>query len=183
MASVEDLMGLGMPFQLANLLGNGSIPATVPNDTFYPFNDNAGVVRGILKLTSSNDTLLNAITGRSLQLSINSVVAASIDSSLHFRMSAAGGGNIYFDKIGGGIRLKQGSNARTGTFTINGTTPVVVANTSLAAGDTILWGRETVGGTPGNLELTARTNGTSFSITGTAGDTSVMRYVLIGSDA
>jgi hypothetical protein len=183
MASIQDLMGLGMPAPLANLLGNGSIPATVPNDTFYPFNDSSGTVRGILKLSAANNTVLNAVTGQALQFTINSVVAGYFDSSLNFRMDGTNGGDIAFDRVGKGLRLKQGSNGRTGTFVVNGATPVVVGNTNLAAGDVILFQRDVIGGTPGNMQITARTNGTSFTITGTAADTSTMRYILVGTDA
>lgn len=78
-----------------------------------------------------------------------------------------------------GIQLLAGSNGRTGTFTLNGATPVVISNTSLTANDQIIITRDTIGGTPLDFHLTARTNGTGFSVTGTATDTSGMRYSLI----
>ncbi len=67
-----------------------------------------------------------------------------------------------------------------GTFTCNGVTPVVVANTGLAATHSILVTLVTVGGTVGALPaVKTRTNGTGFTIAGTASDTSVYSYKLI----
>lgn len=92
---------------------------------------------------------------------------------------ATNGGNLIFAIATKGIQLQSGANGRTGTFTANGATPVVVSNTSLAAGDQIIITRDTIGGTPGAWNLTARTNGASFGFTGTASDTSVFRYTLV----
>lgn len=67
-----------------------------------------------------------------------------------------------------------------GTFTCNGTTPVTVSNTGLAAGHSILVTLVTVGGTVGALPaVKTRTNGTGFTIAGTASDTSIYSYKLI----
>lgn len=88
-------------------------------------------------------------------------------------------GNLIFSALASGIQLQSGANGRTGTFTANGATPVVVGNTSLAAGDMIIVSRDTPAGTPGAWNITARTNGTSFTFTGTASDTSGFRYWLV----
>lgn len=66
----------------------------------------------------------------------------------------------------------------TGTFTLTEGTPVTVSDTNLTANHQILLGLETVGGTPGAYWISARTNGTSFAVTGSTGDTSVIRYTL-----
>jgi hypothetical protein len=67
-----------------------------------------------------------------------------------------------------------------GTFTCNGTTAVTVSNTSLAAGHSILVTLVTPGGTVGALPaVKTRTNGTGFTIAGTASDTSIYSYKLI----
>lgn len=90
----------------------------------------------------------------------------------------AGTQAIAFANATDGITYKSGANGRVGTFTLNGATPVTVNNTSLAAGDLIEIFRDTPAGTPGVWHLTARTNGTSFAVTGTALDTSGMTYKL-----
>lgn len=70
-----------------------------------------------------------------------------------------------------------GIDALRGTFTMNGTTPVVVANTNLAAGDFVDFMIRTVGGTVGAYpSIKTRTNGTGFTVAGTASDTSVYEY-------
>lgn len=88
------------------------------------------------------------------------------------------GGSIIFANAATNIELTANANGRTGTFSLNGATPVVVPNTSLSASDMITIERDTPAGTPGVWNLTARTNGASFEVTGTALDGSGMRYVL-----
>ena len=66
--------------------------------------------------------------------------------------------------------------ARSGTFTMNGTTTVTVSNTSLDADDKIHWSLQTIGGTPNAIYVSARNNGTSFAVKGEASDTSVYDY-------
>lgn len=102
-----------------------------------------------------------------------------INASGQFLQDATNGSDIVFTKATTAIQLQSGANGRTGTFSINGSTPVTVNNTSLAAGDQIIISRDTPAGTPGLYDLTARTNGASFEVTGTALDTSGMRYTLI----
>lgn len=67
-----------------------------------------------------------------------------------------------------------------GTFTLNGATNVVVANTNLQAGDQIIYTIVTPGGTVGTYPVVKlRTNGTSFAVAGTAADTSVYAYRIL----
>lgn len=80
---------------------------------------------------------------------------------------------------GGGLAVKEGANARMGTLTLNGATPVVTANTSITATTRIFLTAQTAGGTPGHFWVSARAAGTSFSVTGTAGDTSTVAYLLV----
>jgi len=102
-----------------------------------------------------------------------------VNAAGNLNNDATNGGSIAFTKATTGIELQSGANGRTGTFTINGATPVTVNNTSLAAGDQIIITRDTPAGTPGAFNLTTRTNGASFVVTGTASDTSGMRYSLV----
>lgn len=69
-----------------------------------------------------------------------------------------------------------------GTLTLNGATPVTVANANVDAGSIIVFTLKTVGGTvspsaPNVLTITA---GTGFTVGGTASDTSVYNYVILG---
>lgn len=88
-------------------------------------------------------------------------------------------GDLQCDVVGRGLIVREGTNARMGTLTLNGATPVVVANTSVTASTRIFLTANAPGGTPGHFWVSARTAGTSFSVTGTAGDTSTVAYLLV----
>lgn len=81
------------------------------------------------------------------------------------------------ETLGGFWRLLRGP--RSGTYTLNGTTPVVVAN-RLVTPNTII-GRtlKTIGGTPGTSTITSITPGVGFTVTGSSGDTSTHNYVIL----
>jgi hypothetical protein len=78
--------------------------------------------------------------------------------------------------VGRGIRIAEGTNAKMGTATlVTGT--VTVSNTSVTANSRIFLTAQNTGGTPGALRVSARTPGTSFTITSTSGsDTSLVAY-------
>lgn len=64
-----------------------------------------------------------------------------------------------------------------GTVTLNGATPVTVANTTITAGSIIIFTLKTVGGTVGAAPaIQTITAGTGFTVQGTALDTSVYNY-------
>lgn len=68
-----------------------------------------------------------------------------------------------------------------GTVTLNGATPVTVSNTSVDAGSIVIFTLKTVGGTVGAYPaIQTITAGTGFTVAGSAGDTSVYTYVVIG---
>lgn len=68
-----------------------------------------------------------------------------------------------------------------GTFTCNGATPVSVADTNITADSVVIACLKTVGGTVGAVPAVKTiTPGTGFTIGGTASDTSVYNYVIIG---
>jgi hypothetical protein len=88
------------------------------------------------------------------------------------------GGNLDVATVGFGLKVAEGSGAKQGTATLNGTTAVVVSNTSVTATSRIfLTIQAPGGGTTGSPYVSARTAGTSFSIKSTgAGDTSTVAY-------
>jgi hypothetical protein len=80
---------------------------------------------------------------------------------------------VYVDpKIVAGSTIAE----TLGTFTMNGATPVVVAQAAVTATSVILTTLKTVGGTPAAFVISAITAGTGFTVTGTAGDTSTYNY-------
>lgn len=69
----------------------------------------------------------------------------------------------------------------SGTFTINGVTPVSVADANVTASSVFSFGLKTVGGTVGAVPHPATvTPGTGFTVVGTASDSSVYNYKIIG---
>ncbi|WP_409469054.1 right-handed parallel beta-helix repeat-containing protein [Streptomyces sp. HC307] len=80
---------------------------------------------------------------------------------------------------GGGVAIKEGANARMGVATLNGTTAVTIANTSITANTRIFLTIQTPGGTPASPYISGRTVGTNFQIKSTgASDTSVVAWAL-----
>ena len=72
-------------------------------------------------------------------------------------------------------------SGRRGTFTCNGTSAVTVANSKVTANSVIVVTLKTVGGTVGAVpSVKTITAGTGFTISGTASDTSVYNYVILG---
>ncbi len=78
---------------------------------------------------------------------------------------------------GQGMKVAEGSNAKQGTAVLNGTTAVVLANTSVTASSRIFLTINVPGGTPGSPYVSALSAGASFSITSTgASDSSAVAY-------
>jgi hypothetical protein len=86
---------------------------------------------------------------------------------------------VTIGSAGGGLAIKQGSNARSGRSVLAGGT-VVVANTSVTATTDIQLTSQVDGGTPGWLRVSARTVGTSFTILSSSGtDTSTVAWLMV----
>lgn len=89
------------------------------------------------------------------------------------------GGDLSITRAGKGIKIKEGSNARSGVATLVAGT-VVVSNTSVTNSTRIQLTSQSDGGVPGFLRVSARTSGTSFTIlSSNIADTSVVGYLLI----
>lgn len=85
-------------------------------------------------------------------------------------------GNLDVTAAGSGLRVAEGANAKQGTAVLVAGS-VVVANTSVTATSRILVTSNADGGTPGFVRVSARTAGTSFTITSSSGtDTSTVAY-------
>lgn len=81
-------------------------------------------------------------------------------------------GNVKAKTVGKGFYIAEGSNAKMGTATLVAGT-VTVNTTAVSANSRILLTINNPGGTPGAVYVSARTAGTSFTITSTSGaDTS-----------
>jgi hypothetical protein len=84
--------------------------------------------------------------------------------------------DIIVGLAGKGLRVKEGTNAKQGTSVLVAGS-VVVSNTSVTATSRIFLTSNADGGTPGFLRVSARTAGTSFTITSGSGtDTSTVAW-------
>lgn len=96
-------------------------------------------------------------------------------SSVAFDVS----GDVRAVVAGKGFSVKEGANAKMGTATLVAGS-VVVSNTSVTANSRIMLTTQTPGGTIGVQYISARTAGTSFTITSTSNtDTSTIAYLII----
>jgi hypothetical protein len=87
------------------------------------------------------------------------------------------GGDLDVFTAGKGLRVAEGSNAKQGTAVLNGTTAVVVSNSSVTANSRIFLTINAPGGTPASPYVFARSAGVSFSIKSTgASDTSTVAW-------
>lgn len=99
---------------------------------------------------------------------------------------AAIGALSLFPLVPGGIpaAAAQGTfiNAQIIQVTINGATPVTVANTLVTAASIIIPTLKTVGGTvsPALPTIPTITPGTGFTIVGTASDSSIYNVLILG---
>ena len=70
-------------------------------------------------------------------------------------------------------------SGRSGTVTLNGTTPVTLSSASLAITDVIVLSLNTVGGTVGVQPHVATVTAGQATVIATASDTSIMNWALI----
>jgi hypothetical protein len=91
---------------------------------------------------------------------------------------ATNGGDLAFNRLGKGLKIKEGANARMGLATLVAGT-VTVANTSITATTRIFYAVETTGGVQGFLSTT-RNAGTDFTINSTSvAETSTVAWMLV----
>jgi len=77
------------------------------------------------------------------------------------------------------LKVKEGTNAKMGLATLAAGT-VTVSTTAVTANTRIFLTAQATGGTAGALRISARTAGTSFTITSTSGtDTSTVAWMLV----
>lgn len=88
-------------------------------------------------------------------------------------------GDIYLFLAGGGLHIKEGTDATMGVATLVGGT-VTIATTKVTAISRIFLTGQADGGTPGFLRVSSRNVGTDFTITSSSGtDTSDVAWVII----
>lgn len=142
----------------------------------------SGIVGGVdaaILDAGGNTTLLR---GASLKETTGPATAVVEDPAAFTRTSGgytAVSADLSVATAGRGLKVAEGANAKMGTLTLNGATPVVVATTAVTANSRIFLTHNTPGGTPAFAWVSARTAATSFSVTGTAGDTSTVGWFIV----
>lgn len=89
-------------------------------------------------------------------------------------------GDLVANTAGKGLKVKEGANARMGTLTLTGATPVVVSTTAVSATSRIfMTTQDANGGTPTFCYVSARSAGVSFTVQGVALDTSIVAWLIV----
>jgi hypothetical protein len=106
--------------------------------------------------------------------------ASTLQTDGNLKLFGGGSKTLSLGTAGGGLAITDGSNCRMGITNLNGTTPVVIANTTVTAVTRIFLTVQSPTGTPGVHYVSARTAGTSFTIVSTSStDTSSIAWLLV----
>lgn len=117
-------------------------------------------------------------------LSVTGAVASSApvlsalgsDTNVDVRVTPKGTGMLSTT----GLKIDEGTNKRMGVTAAMTAGSITVSTTAVTANSRIFLTAQTTGGTPGALRVSARTAGTSFTITSTSGsDTSTVAWVIM----
>lgn len=82
--------------------------------------------------------------------------------------------------VGKGLKVREGTNAKMGVTAAMTAGTIVVSTTAVTANSRIFLTAQTTGAGPGALRVSARTAGTSFTITSdNAADTSTVAWMLV----
>jgi hypothetical protein len=188
-SDVNGRVGIGTTAPGARLHVSGS-GVLVDNNQSVQFKDSGGTARRLVLLTGGNafdvgdiDNAMNS--DLNLFAGGTGLIHGNVNGTDYFLVRAgnvdASAANVRVTTAGKGLQVKEGSNARLGTATLSGGT-VTVSNTSVTASTRILLTVQSLGtvAAPKAVAVTARVNGTSFTITSAdATDTSVVAWHLV----
>lgn len=168
--------------------------ASVANNTAsYGFEWYGGATLRMTLLGSGVLTLTAAIVGAASQDVFNTVsttvnafgastaltIGATTGTATIRNATLNANDDFKLPTVGTGIYVKEGTNATMGSATLVGGT-VVVSTTKVTANSRIFLTNNVNGGTLGSLSVSARTAGTSFTISSTnVLDTSTVAWVII----
>ncbi|MFI9803821.1 glycosyl hydrolase family 28-related protein [Streptomyces sp. NPDC052301] len=199
----DDGTALDTPLSIRRATGRitlgqaGTTPGVVVNATAGPgvnliHTQSAGQGYAVTAADTASRAIQSQIAGDSVNrfvIDVNGTQsfgpggAAGRDTSWA-RLGAAQIGSTDSDIVAGlagkGIKVKEGTNAKMGTLTLNGATAVKVTTTAVTASSRIFLTIQSPGGTPSGVAYVAsRTPGTSFTVKGMAGDTSVVAWLIV----
>lgn len=93
-------------------------------------------------------------------------------------------GNVILSTVGKGLTVKEGTNARMGTGTLNGATEVTISTTAVTANSRIFLTIQAPAGTPsGTIYVSSRVAATSFGVKSAASDTSTFAWMIVEPSA
>lgn len=158
--------------------GGAAVVARGPG-TLLDLQDRAG--RTIMSVGQSGFTPASlAVTGALTAGSVASTGALSATTIAGTGNLTVTSGDLIANTAGRGLRVKEGANARMGTLTLNGATPVVVSTTAVSATSRIfLTAQSANGGTPAFHYVSAQSAGVSFTVQGVALDTSIVAWLIV----
>lgn len=145
-----------------------------------PSGDSLRIISGTISASSGTGSIGNLILETGYATSGN-VSQGNLILKINTPSGSGNSGNIILETRNstGTIKLNDGSNEQMGVATLVGGT-VTVNNTKITANTRIFLTTQTLGGTIGVQYISARSAGTSFTITSTSGaDTSTVAWLLI----
>ncbi len=137
----------------------------------------AGITR--LQASAAAGMLLSATTSAAPIIFATSGIAAANERMRITDTDITATNNFKLTTAGNGFYVKEGTNATMGTATLVGGT-ATVSTTKVTANSRIFLTTNTAAGTVGTPYVSARSAGTSFTITSTSGsDTSTVAWIII----
>jgi hypothetical protein len=138
-----------------------------------------GNFSSVSQYPSGNFTSLAMSGGTGYLDSLNNTAGTTSFLPLVIRSSSASFESpVQLTQLGHGFKVKEGSNAKMGTATLTAGS-ATVSTTAVAVNSRIYLTSNIDGGTPGWLRVSARTAGTSFTITSSsATDTSTVAWII-----
>jgi len=171
------------------LLGNSVAQATNKDSSlnFAQYNgQTSGLINGIrVQSTSSSiTTQYGGSSATAFTTERHSFYTGTFNTGTQYggseRFRISNTGAITTETAGQTLGVKSGTNALSGTFIANGTTPVAVATTAWDANCVAVITLKTIGGTVTSQPFVSSvTAGTGFSVTSAAGDTSTYNWVAL----
>lgn len=193
LASAKILVGNGGGVATAvavsgNISMDNAGATTIANGAIVDAMVNASAAIALSKLAALaiNEVLVSNGTGAisasgvtGAELAYLSGVTAAIQTQLNAKAPSASPTFTGTVTIGAKLDAATGANTSVGTFTLDGVTPVAVANTSITASSLVFISKVSTGGTPGTVPTYTLSAGVGFSVVGAALDTSVYNYLII----
>lgn len=143
--------------------------------TTFTFIAGAGSGTGGITRVNGSSYTVGFATGGTAGGTASFTTSLTVDTNV-----TANSGHLIVNTAGKTLEIKQGSNACAGTGAVMVAGAVTVSTTAVATGDIILLTKTAAGGTSGaGMPVITISNGVSFTITGTATDTSTWSWVII----